>query len=160
MALIDERGRLFGRINLVDLFVVLFVCAAGAVAYSWLTPSYRVAPPYSLSSKGVWIEVDLYVESELAWIGESLTPGQVRLDPRSGRVMAEILGTEEIGSHGGLVVHTRLQAVGDEAGRYFFQGKTLVPGQEIRIETDESVIEGRVYRIGAEVDGPAQASAK
>lgn len=150
MAIIDEKGRILGRLNLLDCFVVLVVCALVVWGFLAIMAPQRVASPYPLRSNEQWVQVDLRLPAERAWLGEHIAAGQRHVDARSGDTRAEVLGVASSGTDKGLVVTLRLLAVRDHEGRLVYGGQNLVPGLEMRIETDASVIEGRVSRVEGE----------
>ena len=73
MAIVDERGRLFGKINIIDFAVVLFIAVLIPLAYAafvlFRTPAPRVV---SVSPSTVPFARD--VEQKVAVTGESLRP--------------------------------------------------------------------------------------
>jgi hypothetical protein len=152
MRFIDDKGRLFRKLNVIDLLIVLVVCLFVAVAYVKLTAPYRIAPQYPLPDSGEWIEVDIVLPSEQSWMKAFAAPGLTQLDARSGERIAQILGSHE-NKDGLTVVVARVRAGRDRQGRKIFDRHLLVPGQKVRIETEECVIEGYVARL-AEADSP------
>lgn len=150
MAIIDEKGRILGRLNLLDGFVVLMVCALVVWGFLAIMAPQRVASPYPLRSNEQWVRVDLRLPPERAWMGEHIAKGQRHLDARSGNTQVEVLGVASTETDEGLVVTLRLLAVSDHEGRLVYDGKNLVPGLELRIETEANVIEGRVSRVESE----------
>lgn len=57
MKLVDEKGRLFGRVNLFDLFIVVLIFALiGGVSYKYKVASRMVAVNESDLTVKLWIE--------------------------------------------------------------------------------------------------------
>ena len=149
MPLLDQNGRLFGKLNLFDLFVVLMVVAMVVLGYRWLTVDYRVAPPYTLDSTAVAIEIDLLLPPGREWLCDYVTEGLEEKDPRSGTPRARLRGcrTED----GRTLVQVELNGVRDGSDRILYRGEPLLPGRELRLETEAVLLEGVVRRMT--VDG-------
>ncbi|MCF6287030.1 MAG: DUF4330 family protein, partial [Candidatus Hydrogenedentes bacterium] len=142
MPLLDKNGRILGKLNLFDLFLVVVVAAVVVLAYQRLTVGYRVAPPYALESQQVVVSVDLQLPREQTWICDVATPEAEETDPRSGDARARILGC--VLEDGVPVVSLRIFAVRDGAARILFKGSPLLPGRSLRLETDIVILEGVV----------------
>lgn len=72
MGILDEKGRLFGRVNIVDLLIILVIVAlAGRVAYGRILD--YVAP--AISAEKVEIEVELLVSGVRQATIDVLQPG-------------------------------------------------------------------------------------
>jgi len=146
MTLLDERGRLLGRLNLIDLLVVVVLCALVAAAYVRLTASYRVAPPFALPQTTVrWAEVELQLPQTYDWICDAATSGSQEHDPRSGDLVAEVLSCSLV--EGLPHVRLRVCALEDTSARLLFKNDRLVPGRTLRIETENCILDGVVARI-------------
>jgi len=145
MHLLDHNGRVFGKVNLFDAFLVAVVAALTALAYQWLTADYRVAPPYALESRQVLAGVHLQLPPEHAWLCDDAAPGLEDVDPRSGETRARVLGCALEG--GVATVHLEIHAVRDGAGRLLYRGALLVPGRTLRLEMESVLLEGVVRRV-------------
>lgn len=152
--ILDAEGRLLGKINIVDLAIVAIVCAAVAGAYVKLSAPYRVAPPFSVGASRLWVEVDIQLPPDQAWMEAYALPGDKQYDGRSGEVNAEILGTERPEPGGVLMVRARVLATRDESERLFYDGRRLAPGRQLRLETARAIVEGVVSRLVV-MDGSA-----
>jgi hypothetical protein len=151
MPLLDNNGRVLGKINLFDLFLVLVVVAVAALAYQRLTVDYRVAPPYALETRQVVVNLDLQLPPERAWLCDETLPGLMETDPRSGEARTEVLVCEV--RDGVPVVSLTIYAVRDGAGRILFKGSPVLPGRKIQLETEAVILEGVIRRIALE-DAP------
>lgn len=86
--MIDERGRLFGKINIFDfLFLLVLVIVAGKVAYDKLHVQEIVAPPQDT----VYLEFKAEV---LSPVGEQVAVGQKVYDKRTGVYLGEVQAVE------------------------------------------------------------------
>ena len=143
MRWIDGQGRLFGRLNVIDLVIVVLVCVLTALAYSVIVKRYRTVSPYPLSSNTGWVRTELRLTPERAVLQSFITPGLKELSVRNGLPVAEILlcsGTPD----GGLLVSVRLCVSRDKANRIYYEGTPLLPGRSLRINTNACIIEGFV----------------
>jgi len=148
MPLLDSQGRIFGKANLFDLFLVVVLIAVVALAYQRLTIDYRVAPPYATGTLRVVVTVDLQLPEAHAWLAEEALPGLTEIDPRSGEARAEVLGHHM--EDGIPLVSLKLFAVRDGAGRVLFEGSPLLPGRMLEINTESLILEGVVRRMQPE----------
>ncbi|MBN2309743.1 MAG: DUF4330 domain-containing protein [Candidatus Hydrogenedentes bacterium] len=146
MGIIDEKGRLFGRLNVIDLLAVAIVCVLTAAVYVKLTSAYRLAPQYLLPREAFSVDVELRLPPDQAWMADYVAAGMRHVDAHSGRILAEILGVEPTPG-GSLAVRVRLLVVEGQLDRVLFNGTPVVPGQRLRIETERCVVEGCVSSI-------------
>ncbi|MCP4643153.1 MAG: DUF4330 family protein [bacterium] len=146
MRIVDDKGRLFGRVNLLDLFLCAVAVLAGVVGYVKIMAPERSAPVYSAGEADTWVIADVALPPGRAWMVEPAVPGATQIDPRTGTPIAEIVSAES-DSDGLVTVRMRLRVAKDSAGRLVFGNILLLPGQRVRIETDACVIEGNVARI-------------
>lgn len=148
MPLLDHKGRLFGKLNLFDAFVIVIVVTLTVLVYRWLTVDYRVAPPYALDSTESVVRVELQLPRDQVWLCEVVVAGLEEVDPRSGEARARVLScTVEAGV---AIVVLYVYAVEDSAGRLLFEGVPLVPGRTLDLETETVLLNGVVRRVTPE----------
>jgi hypothetical protein len=148
---IDDRGRLFGRVSIIDLLVAVIVLAVGAVAYQMLTAPDRLARPWAGGEHAEWLRVEVRLPAEDAWLAGRIDPGMAERDPRTGDARAEVLAVRPEGD--AAVVALRLRAARDPRGRWFYGNIPLVPGRVIDFEGEEVYFEGPVASVEAAVSG-------
>ncbi|MFR3290073.1 MAG: DUF4330 domain-containing protein [Lachnospiraceae bacterium] len=71
--MIDEKGRLFGKVNIVDLLIIIIILAAGAFL------GMKLLGPDSAVANTQKVRVTLYCEETPNYVANSLKPA-----PRSG----------------------------------------------------------------------------
>jgi len=146
MPVIDREGRLFGRVNIFDLFVVCVVAALAAIAYHKLSAPHRAAPPFATGENRVVLEVRLQLPPEQPWLCEYAQPGLGETDPRTGMPSVEVLGCEA--GAVGPEVRLRIHAVRDGDHPPIFDAQPLVPGRRLEINTDAAIFTGVVRAVG------------
>jgi len=87
MEIIDEKGKVFGKINLIDLLIVVVVLAVVGVALKFLLANEE------------WITVELKLSNQPLWIMDALYVGD--FDGKPGDVNAEVTDIEVIASSTG-----------------------------------------------------------
>lgn len=140
MPVAEARGRRFGRLNLIDLALVIGACLVGAALYVRLSPAYRVAPPYQGDAVD-WVTIELQLPPGMGFLCDSARAGLTALDPRTGAATARVQGCNAADPPR---VTVQLRAARDAQGRWFHDNTPLVPGQSLRIETEACVLEGRI----------------
>lgn len=74
MKIVDEKGKLFGKVNLIDLLLIVLVVAAIAFAAVKLTDTAAV------SSSGQTFEMSFYTEEVSDFVAEKIKVGDVLMD--------------------------------------------------------------------------------
>jgi len=148
MPLLDRKGRLLGRFNIFDLFVVCVVAALAAIAYVKLSAPQRVAPPFASAETRVAVVVALQLPVDQPWMCDYAKGGLAEIDPRTGAPVAEVLGCAVRDSFP--TVDLRLYAVRDDEGRILFEGQPLLPGRSLEINTDAAILSGVVRSMALE----------
>lgn len=138
---LDRQGRIFGRVNIIDLAIVMLVCVVTALAYSAIVKRYRMVSPYPLSTNTGWVRTEIKVSPERAILQPLIKPGLKELSVRNGFPVAEILSCKAA-PDGGLLVSVRLCVSRDHEGRIYYEGTPLLPGRSLRINTDTCILEG------------------
>lgn len=152
MRLLDEKGRLLGRVSIIDLAILAIALAGGALTYRFLAQPARIAPPFPLESRQAWVAAGLYIPPERAWLAGAIPLHAAERDPRSGEPIAEITGVRPHDS-GGLVVAVRLRAVYDSQQRLVYGPELLVPGRELAIRTEQCHLSGHIMSVEPEKRG-------
>ncbi len=95
MKLIDEKGRLFGKVNVVDLIVlVIIVGVIGAVGYRLTSSRLNAGDGNPLTTEDQYCYVTLYSSLVVPEISQSLEVGE-KLVANSQYTDAEIVSIEE-----------------------------------------------------------------
>lgn len=147
MPLLDQDGRLLGRLNIFDLFVACVVIALVSIAYVKLSAPNRVAPPFASGETRENVDVALQLPVDQPWMCDYAKPGLGEVDPRTGEPVAEVLGGAV--REGFPIVDLRIHAVRDGAGRTLFEGQPLLPGRMLEINTEAAIFSGVVRTVKA-----------
>ena len=121
--MIDEKGRLFGKVNIVDLLIILIVLAAAAFL------GYHFFGPDSTVANTEHVRLTLYCEESADYAVEQLVDsksyvtdanGEVIQLARDGYCSATLVveGEGVVGSHG-VTIGGTLYAVGQSMSVYF-----------------------------------------
>ncbi len=86
--MIDEKGRLFGKINLVDLLIIIIILAAGIFF------ALRLFGPESSSAQTQSLTLSLYTETCPTFVAEQLTAGDVVFDSTDNVDLGTLSGWE------------------------------------------------------------------
>ena len=137
MKLIDEKGRLFGKINLIDLLVILLVVAVAA-AVLWKTVGKRAAESantqsiraeYTVLCAETPKEICDYAETQ---VGEKLLNNAVFLDASITQCRAELIDANA--PEKGYDLYITIDAAASTANSVF-----KVASQEIRVGYEYNV---------------------
>lgn len=143
MRLIDPHGRFLGLINVIDAAIVLTVCALAAIGYHLLASQHRILTPQGLARDTVWVRTELQLPSDRRFLFDTIKPGLKQPDLRTGAPVAEVSGCQKR-TDGSVLVTLRLSAARDPQGHLFYDGRRLVPGRPLTIETQACIIKGLV----------------
>lgn len=95
MKLIDKKGRLFGKLNVVDLIVfIIIIGVVGAVAYRLVSPRLNANGGNPVTTKEQYCYVTLYSSLVVPEISQSLSKGE-KLVANSQYTDAEIVSIDE-----------------------------------------------------------------
>lgn len=145
MRWMDEKGRLLGWVNILDLALLGLIACGAAIIYTWMSAPHRIAPQFISPATTVWVSTTLVIPEERRWVLDYVKPGLKQFDERSGECVAEVI--EAVAAQG--EISMRLRVAPDPGGRFIFGDKPVLPGQYLRIETSACIIEGCV-RYNAE----------
>src|SRR3989338_4297575 len=98
MKIIDEKGRLFGKINIIDFIVILFLISlTPMVYYGYKIFSAPPPPPLSLPLQDYQTNIQTFIlfKNIPENIAKDIKAGDRELD-KDGRALAEIISVEKI----------------------------------------------------------------
>ena len=154
MKIIDEKGRLFGKINLIDLLVVILIVAVIA-AVAWKLGGRKAAAAASVSNNNHEITFTVLFEDqpiEVAEFAETQIGKQIVNNAKL--VSAEITGCEAVSSirtlgHSDLSITIR--ATGTFSGNVWTVGSQEVRvGYEYILKTSEFELTGIISGMEAD----------
>ena len=135
MKIFDEKGRLFGVFNIVDLCIVVFVVAVCAGGYVFLKNNIANASP--TKTYNVTLEIKKVEES----VCENIIPGKTVFD----RIQNQQFGTLEDARVSPAVEYTISEQTGEEK-------KVLIPNRydvelDLVLTTDEEIFVGKKLSV-------------
>ena len=146
---IDSEGRLFGRVNALDLLIAVGILTLiAAIIVTQLLPNRPLAAVRRMATP-LRVDVDLALHAYNAWLVDQLVPGPIR-HKDDGTVSAAILGhTSEQTSFGKQVHLVQLRLLGrrEPADRLFYEKQRLTPGAYVEIDGTGIMVAGTVYRV-------------
>ena len=142
----DGKGRLFGRVSVVDLAMVLLVCAVVVAGYRHFSAPYRGVPGAASGAEAAWTPIEIVLPPEEVWVADFDFTDAVERDVRSGAPLARLTGGK-VDARGIPVVYAEVLASEGETGVRYYREQPLVPGQRIRIDAPSCIVEGKVARI-------------
>ena len=138
--MIDSQGRIFGKINIIDLFVVVMICATfGLVGFRFLSPQVVT----SVSRDDVIIK--FHTESVNNFVAEALNIGDVLTDESRNTPLGIITG---------LNFGEGYMYVADSEGRLVASARENYSEVEITAELQAQffengiIVDGNIYGVG------------
>lgn len=139
---IDEEGRLFGRINVVDAVAVLLAIAAVAGAMAVLQPS---------SAERETRYATLEVDGQAPHVARQISTGDVGTAAAENVAVTDVFVTPAPGGvrvYLRLSVEGRLESGGDGSnGQFRHDGRPLRPGTELSFATENYTVSGTVTNV-------------
>lgn len=144
-SILDENGRLFGLVNIVDLLVVLLILAVAVAGAALLLSGSGEAETRHAT-------IDLGTQSD--FVAEQITPGD-QFQPEGTADALTITDVYRFGQEGGTRVFVRATINGtviepddpDDPPVFEFRGDQLRLGQTLPIQTPEYEVEGEVTQV-------------
>lgn len=141
MDIVDEQGRLFGRINIVDAIVVLLVAAVTVAA---------IAVVFSLNTEEETRYVTVELSDQPIEVDHLVTTGKVTLNGVPGRITDVYQGGW--GANRGTVIRIRLKgtvAEQETGGVFTVAGEEFRTGDTTHLETSRYAARGTVLSVDA-----------
>lgn len=85
--LVDDKGRLFGKINLVDLLIILIVLAAGIFLFT----KFGRANVLTLIQKEEPVVITLFIEGLPEYAADAVKDGAVTIDKNTSTRMGKVV---------------------------------------------------------------------
>jgi hypothetical protein len=148
MELIDDTGRLFGVVNVIDALVVLLVVAVLAAGVAFITAPNDENPNQAVR----YVTVEVGPENPEAV--QAFGGGETTL----GKADAEHVGTYVApAGNGSLSAMLALRVQGDMQDGEFVAGNAhLRPGQGVSLQSSTSVLGGEIVSVTAEQPEPTE----
>lgn len=150
MRIVDEKGRLFGKVNLFDAIIILFILlviifiSANAFLPGKLYKTISDIPEYE------YVQIDVLLPEELSWIKPHINPGDLWQGLFHGEPTAQILDvreTDEFGKDKRMLVRIKAFASKDKLGTLSFGKYTLRIGEIISFYTPKYIFRGYIVKV-------------
>jgi len=149
MELLDEQGRVFGRINVIDLLAVLF---ALAVVVAGVTLVFSGGPSESPNLESRYVTLDLGTQP--GYVTERIDAGDVASLPNSPEnlTLTDVYVAPAEGPSAVVTVRARVtgQRIGEPNGgptTVTYAGEPLILGRQLTVETTEYRLSGVVTNV-------------
>lgn len=139
MHLVDQKGRLFGKINIIDLTALLFVLLILFAGLRFVLKD---------KEEGEWIYVEFQASNVPSFVQTHLKIGDVELDKEEQPIaeITDMLFFPTEGSQSNGVIKARILVTEDTEG-LFFKDTVIKIGKGITITTDRVSIGGTISEI-------------
>lgn len=142
MALLDEDGRLFGMVNVVDALVVLLVLAvvAAGAALVFSDGSEEAREPEKRYAT-------LDMGTQPSYVANLISEGDSETRNRNNLTVTDVYLTDQ-GDEKRVLVRVRLESPPNEDGPFTFNGAPLRVGRSLKISTERYSASGRLTAVG------------
>ena len=124
--MIDEKGRLFGKVNIVDLLIVIIILAAAAFL------GYKLLGPQSTAANTQKVLVTLYCEETPNYVADQLEEVVYITREDYCSVTLNCEGEGVVGTHG-VTIGGTLYGAGQSMSVYFNDCKLFLRVQSIEV---------------------------
>jgi len=145
MDVIDEEGRLFGLVNVIDALVVLLVLAVVVAGFALIDPFE------SGSEETRYATIDLAGQPN--YVAEQISTGDVlRPEGAAGNVtITDVYVGPRSGENVSVTVRAQINGTLEESGAsgsvFTYAGDALSPGSDLALESNEYTAEGTITRL-------------
>ena len=144
MMLLDAKGRLFGKINIIDALIVLIVTVIILAGIRFIF----------IGREQQWINIGVISNNQPYWVVEKLRKGDEIVD-RSGKIVARIndITVKKTGNDILYNLEFDVDLLTDRTyigGKIAYNKKQILVGSTIDLETNMTLVRGSVSRIGSE----------
>jgi len=165
---IDEKGRLFGKVSILDLLIVLAIIGVGA-GYVYRQISPRIA--MIINANDVFY-ITLEVERQRAFNAHAVAPGDVMFRQHDNQPLGTVVSVDLVPATNimhridgtALIVETEyrytayitLESIGTITNRgHFVNGTTLMaPGRNVVLMSNRVIMpNARVYSVSQDMPG-------
>lgn len=160
MELIDDEGKLFGTINVIDALVILLVLAVGAAGLAVVlpggdtgetNPTADTGNTNTIVTEGVtrYATIDLGTNSD--YVANQITTGDRMVHNGHNLTVTDVYTVPTHATNATVVVRAELEGrlieTASNGTRFEFAGNRPRVGDSLTIDTDEYVVGGSVRRL-------------
>lgn len=143
---IDSKGRLFGRISIVDILIVVIIAAAAIGVYY----KYTKTNTSQIFVKNDKVQMTMYIESTQDFVANSIKVGDIVKDRQQGSVLGKVTDVK---------VDPDIQFNPDSSGKEVVSSRpgynsviVTMEGEGVLSSTGGLNIKGMDYYIGKSVE--------
>lgn len=147
--IIDEKGRLFGKINLFDLTVILLIIFCGVAVYVGIRYPGRISRIIKGEPELKPVLVRVVLAEDLEWLSEYISIGDFQKG-RFGEIIAEIIEKKWVSFVNGgrrLVIDLKVNARLQPGGILTIGGKPLRTGYTFGFGSKKVNFRGYVLEV-------------
>jgi hypothetical protein len=150
MKLIDEKGRIFGRINILDIFIAVVALVSLAAIYMVIVHRDKLKSTLVGEDEMWYMQIEIITSQDDVWLKKYVLPGYTEKE-RYGRPAWQIVDIKEIideNLKNRLLVKVRIAVYKERRGTVYYGRYNMVVGGEIRLEGSAFSLKGVIYSIG------------
>lgn len=142
--LIDEEGRLFGRVNIIDAFFVPLLIAAVVGGVAFVNHDGRGDEKRTVVVRVI----------DERFVIDAIEPGPVADDGVVRVIAVDPKSSIEVNATGNLYepvaadVEVLLEVHTDDEGAARYEGSRLYVGLEVRLDLGTTIVQGKVIEVG------------
>lgn len=150
MKVIDEKGRIFGKINVLDAAILIVFCITIVSAYMFIVHRDKLKSVLLGEDEKWYTTIEVIANADDIWMKRHIKAGDALRDSR-GKPVWQILDVKEIPDENGqkrLLLKLRLAVLRERTGALYYGKYTLIVGGEIILDKSDYSIKGIIYSLG------------
>ena len=148
MKIVDSEGKVFGKVNIIDLTVLLIVLSLIVLVIRTTTPNREISKGEWITRE--WITIELLVYNQPQWVVDALSLGDVMVDNNDVVIanITDIMLIKVNNDRKDLLLKVRI-FVDKKNDRFVFQNKEIRINSPIFLVTEKIEFRGVIGAIGA-----------
>ena len=150
MRLIDEKARLFGKFNLLDIAIFIIAVVSFVSVYMAIVHKDKLKKIIQGEDEAWYISVSIILNKDDFWMKNYINPGDTEKDIYA-RLHWQILDLREItdpDSGKRLIVKVKLAVKKEKTGKIYYGRYIMRVGEDLVLRGGKYVIKGTIYAVG------------